>query len=196
MNNFERIATDLNVIPLLNKLEPELWREITLRQEYPGAHHDTETIFLRGPKTLTPQDYFYDLGAYDYPAMNKLFYTVLPLVMPVLDKIQTIELGRMLIVKLKPHGVVDLHVDEGLYADHYARFHICLQADEGSALTAEEETQHFAPGEVWWFNHKSNHYAKNESDTPRIHLIFDAVTPLYPMGESNESARTGTGTFF
>jgi hypothetical protein len=47
---FKRVAEHINVAPLLKKLErhPELWGEITARQEAPGSpHKDTEAIFLR-----------------------------------------------------------------------------------------------------------------------------------------------------
>lgn len=88
MPNFERIATGLDVAPLLAALDamPELWGEITLRQDYPG-----------------------------------------------------------------------------------------------SVLTAGGEVQHFAPGEAWWFDHKVEHTADNLGESPRIHIIFDAVTARFPM---------------
>ena len=184
MKNFELLVAGLDVKPMLDVLEqnPELWKENTIRQEYPGScHGETENIFLRGPKTLTHQDYFFDLGAFDYPAMEKFVEPLLVLLRPVFTKLQVSEMGRMILVKLNPHGRVGTHIDEGMYADHYSRFHICLQGEEGSTLTAYNETQHFSPGEAWWFNHKSVHYATNDSDLPRIHIIFDAVTPLYPM---------------
>lgn len=183
MKNFERITTGLDVVPLLKALEkaPELWREITLRQEYPGsAHHDTETIVVRGPKSFTREDYFFDFSALNYPAAIELDYLITPLVWPVLQALEVKELGRLFIVKLKPHGVIELHIDEGDYSDHYSRFHICLQS-ENATLTVRNETQHFAPGEAWWLDHKALHYGNNDSDVPRIHIIFDAVTPLYPM---------------
>jgi hypothetical protein len=184
--NFELLVSGLDVKPLLEALEaqPELWKENTLRQDYPtSCHGDTENIFLRGPKSLTPEDYFFDLSALNYPAMYKLDDVVTPIVWPVLKKLEVTELGRMIIVKLKPHGVVGTHIDEGDYADHFSRFHICLQADSGSTLTAYNESKHFSPGEAWWFNHKSVHFATNDSDLPRIHIIFDAVSPLYSMNE-------------
>jgi hypothetical protein len=182
--NFELLVSGLDVKPMLLALEnmPELWKECTIRQEYPNTcHADTENIFLRGPKTLTHNDYFFDYGSYDYPAMDRLGETLIPLVKPVFEKLQITEMGRMIIVKLKPHGIVKTHVDEGDYADHFSRFHICLQAEEGSTLTAYNESKHFSPGEAWWFNHKSVHFGTNDSDIPRIHIIFDAVTPLYSM---------------
>lgn len=92
----------------------------------------------------------------------------------------------MFVVKLKSHGVIELHIDEGDYADHYSRFHICLQS-ENATLTVRNETQHFAPGEAWWLDHKARHYGNNDSEVPRIHIIFDAVSPLYPMKDLLEA---------
>lgn len=182
MLNFERLATGIDVAPLLAVLDanPELWGQITLRQEYPGsAHHDTDCIFLRGPKAFTREDYFFDLGSYDYPAVDQLADVLVPVVRPVLQALGVTELGRALIVRLQPGGHVDAHVDEGDYADHFSRFHVCLRAQPGSTLTAGDETQHFAPGEAWWFDHKALHTADNLTDEARIHIIFDAVTPKY-----------------
>lgn len=183
--NFDRIATGLDIGPLLTALGamPELWGDITVRQDYPGsAHHDTDCIFLRGPRSFTPADYFFDLGSYDYPAMDKLAVVLVPLLRPLLeDVLQVEELGRVLIVRLKPGGVIDPHVDEGDYADHFARFHVALTGGAGSTLTVGGETQHFAPGECWWFNHKAEHCGANMGAEPRIHLILDAVAPRYPM---------------
>jgi hypothetical protein len=185
MRNFELIATGVDVAPIIAALDamPELWDEITIRQDHPGsAHHDTDCIFLRGPRAFTVEDYLYDLGAYDYPAMDKLASVLVPVLRPLLqDALRVDELGRVLIVRLKPGGHIDPHVDEGDYADHYSRFHLALTGDACSTLTAGGETQHFAPGELWWFDHKAEHTAANASDQPRIHIIIDAVTPLFPM---------------
>jgi len=182
MKQFDLVAQGLDVAPLLAALEakPELWNDITIRQDFPGsAHHDTECIFLRGPATFTVYDYFDNTFAYDYRAMDVLEDVVAPLLKPVLQGLGATELGYVLIVKLQPGGHVDEHIDEGTYADHYSRFHLALTGEEGATLTAGGETQHFAPGEVWWFNHKALHSADNKSESPRIHVIFDAVTPRY-----------------
>jgi hypothetical protein len=90
------------------------------------------------------------------------------------------ELGRILIVKLESRGTVDVHIDEGRYAEHYSRFHIALSAEEGSMLIVENDSVHMQPGEAWWFDHRRRHAAHNASSASRIHLIFDAVTERYP----------------
>jgi hypothetical protein len=174
---------------------PHLWDEITARQEYTGsAHKDTQCIYPRGPYKFTPYYYMFHTGAYDYPVMDTLADVLVPVLRPLLtDALQVEELGRVLIVKLKPGGVVTPHIDEGTYADHYARFHVAVTGNEQATLTAGPNTQHFAPGEAWWFDHKVTHSARNDSDTDRIHIIIDAVTPRFPMRQvpvSDNSATT------
>jgi hypothetical protein len=179
--NFSRIATGVDVAPLLAVLDanPQLWREITVRQEFPGsAHHDTETVYLRGPLALTVDEYMGTTTAIDYPAMAKFSSVLQLLLVPILRSLAVDELGYVMLVKLQPDGTVDQHIDEGIYADHYSRFHLVLTGEAGSTLTVGGETQHCAPGEVWWFDHKALHCAVNEAPTPRIHLIFVAVIAL------------------
>ncbi len=194
---FERVATDLDVEPIRARLEamPHLWDEITARQEYSGsAHIDTQCIYPRGPYKFTPYYYMFHTGAYDYPVMDTLADVLVPILRPLLtDVLKVDELGRVLIVKLKPGGVVTPHVDEGTYADHYARFHVAVTGSDKATLTAGGETHHIEPGEAWWFDHKVEHSAQNDGDTDRIHIIIDAVTPRFPMRKvpvSDNSATT------
>lgn len=178
MANFERIAAGLDVQPLLDAIaaRPELWEQITVRQHSTGsAHKDTRAIYLRGPFDFTFRDYFMNTEAYDYPLMDELADVIVPLLRPVLQQLGVTELGYVMLVELKPGGHVKAHIDQGRYADHYSRFHLALSGEQGATLTAGNETQHFAPGEFWWFNHKALHFADNASDQPRIHLIIDAA---------------------
>lgn len=184
MANFERIATGLDVQPLLDVLNqrPELWDEITVRQHTTGSpHKDTRAIYLRGPYRFTFRDYFLSTDAYDYPLMDELADVLVPLLRPVLNELGATELGFVMLVELKPGGHVTPHIDEGRYADHFSRFHLALTGEPGATLTAGDDVQHFAPGEFWWFNHKALHQADNASDQPRIHLIIDAKTPRFTV---------------
>lgn len=180
--NFDLIADGINVAPLLAAIEehPELWRQFTIRQDYPGsAHHDTECIFILGPRSFTYQDYFQDISSLDYPALTPLMDALLPVLQPVLKQIGVTELGRVLIVRLRAGGVIDEHIDQGKYADYYSRFHIVISANAGCALVVGGQAQPMAAGEAWWFDHHKVHSGHNRGDTDRIHLIFDAVTPSY-----------------
>lgn len=183
-NRFKLIAEGLDVTPLLAKLEekPELWTQRTERQSYPGsAHKDTETIYLRWARDQSLEGGFYCLESEDLlESLLDLTPEIGPLFQSVLRYIgcgEKPEVGRVILVKLAPHGHISEHVDEGPYADRYDRFHLCLSGT--SSFYVEGEQQEMRSGELWWFNHKKAHKVHNFSHQPRIHLIIDLVAPEY-----------------
>ena len=176
--NFRRIAEGLDVEPLLQLLDakPELWKEIQTRQKFTNSpHKDTETIHLRGALKMSAYYLMWDVGAYDYPCMEYLKPALVPLMRPILEQLQVKEMGRVMIVNLKPCGHVTKHNDQGKYADHYQRFHLVLKSNQHCFQTCGNELQRFEVGDVWWFDHKKLHTAHNVGDSSRIHIIFDAV---------------------
>lgn len=178
---FRRVAQNINVAPLVARLKtrPELWGEITARQEAPGSpHKDTEAIFLRWCEGQDLDSVFNDLEAVDYPAASTLMPEVGHAVLALLTMLgETAELGRVMIVKLKPGGHITPHVDEGRYADYYDRFHVCLEGE--CDFTVAGKTFTCRPGEGWWFNHKRKHEVRNNSTSDRLHLIVDVAVPAY-----------------
>lgn len=186
MPNFVKILENLNVNTLSEKLRenPHLWKEITLRQSYPGSmHQDTECIFIRGPEAFTLDKYMMDTGAYDYPHAFTLYEELKDLIGEVMEATECTQLGRILIVKLLPQGFVDEHRDEGTYAEHYSRFHIGVDCPAGSVLTSEGIDQHIQKGECWWFNHRKTHTAFNNSVEDRVHIIIDLVSPNFEVDD-------------
>ena len=178
-SNFVRIAEGLDVEPLLELLDakPELWKEIDIRQKFTNSpHKDTESIYVRGPLKLSAYYVLWDTGSYDYPCMEYLKPALVPLMRPILEQLEVKEMGRVLIVNLKPSGHVIKHNDQGTYADHYSRFHLVLRSNQWCSQTCGDQMQKFEAGEVWWFNHKKLHTADNVGMTDRVHLIFDCVT--------------------
>jgi len=176
------IAEGLDVAPVIDVINqnPDLWKQITIRQKFKGtAHGDTETIYIRGPRAFTYQDYFKDLGSYDYPALDVLSSVMSPLLKPILDGLRITHLGRILIVKMKAGGHVSEHIDEGEYADHFSRFHVVIKTNEGCINSTGGEAVHWPVGTAWWFDHKQPHSAGNIGDDDRIHIIIDAVSPFY-----------------
>lgn len=161
-----------------------LWPEITKRQDTKGSPHKyTKAIFLRWCQSQEIEAAFTDIEAIDYPAFEKL-PEARPLVDLVLEATGATKLGRVLIVELEPGAMITPHVDEGDVADYYERFHIALTSDVGNDFFCAHDSQsgefvHMMPGEMWWFNHKKEHYLINSSNKPRWHLIIDAVAPKY-----------------
>lgn len=184
--NIKILHRGIDTLPLLKQIQDNLnlFEQFKERQETPGSpHKDTQTIFLRWCEDKSVEAAFTELEAIDYPA-----YAVLtearPIVDTVCDVVGATKLGRVIIPALKPQGVITKHADEGAYADHYERFHVCLQAGRGNVLTVQMEDRIFEgldadPGELFWFNHKQPHMCINPTGAYRIHLIVDAVAPQY-----------------
>lgn len=179
---FQRIAKGLPVKALNAALDanPELWREITARQEAPGsAHHSTEAIFLRWCRARTVDAAHNAMDVAVYPASGVLLGAISPLFEEVLARVQHVFIGRVMIANLKAGCSIDAHIDEGRYADHYDRFHVALQSDAGNLFYVDGKSFHAKPGELWWFNHKREHRVENNSTRDRWHLIVDLVAPTY-----------------
>jgi len=166
-----------NMLLLLEE-HPEWWGIHRERQSYTGsAHKDTETIYTRGPVAFTPEEYSGNASAVTFPVDAQLLWALHKLTEPALRIIRPEQVGYVMIVRLKAGGVITPHIDEGVYADHYSRFHIALSGGPNEALIVGDEEVHMEPGECWWFNHKVNHFADNPHDSDRIHVIFDVVLP-------------------
>lgn len=177
---FCRVAVGLPVEPLRlsGAAWPDLWLERTERQTEPGSPHAmTQSIFLRAPEELSVRSMFNELNTVPYPRWELLKPALLPVLVPLLLQLNAQELGRVLLVRLRPGGSIPEHVDEGAYAEYYDRFHICVDAEQpGNEFTVGGTTVLMYPGEAWWFNHKRPHSVVNKTSSWRTHLVVDART--------------------
>lgn len=189
---FERIATGIDTAELVARIEaqPQLWHGITARQDYPGsAHHDTQSIILRGPLP-TSRDVFNDVECMDYrPYVEALSPEIETMIGRCLYSIgQTYDLGRVMITNLRRDGFIDAHVDEGKYADKFDRFHLALHARPGNRFNVGQHFMQPVTGELYWFNHKITHSLVNLSDDARWHLIIDVAAPAWRMARNRALA--------
>lgn len=177
---FHRVAVGLPVEPLrlAGEAWPDLWEERTERQDAPGSPHAaTQCILLRAPVELTARAFLAELNAVPYPRWALLEPVVMPVLVPLLLRVDAQELGRVLLVRLRPGGSIPEHVDEGAYAEHYDRFHVCVDAEQpGNEFVVSGVSVEMRPGEAWWFNHKRPHRVTNTTRRWRTHLIVDART--------------------
>lgn len=191
---FKKLMDGIDVSHMVASLYEhfDLWDEIKGRQETPGSpHSETKTIFLRWAKELTIQAAFTDLTAVDYPA-RKLMPESDDLIFKFLQALSPTRLGRVIITQLKPFGLIAPHVDEGIVADSFQRFHIPISCGSASTFYGKTHDQvtecaKMKPGELWWFDNKRTHWVENMCDAPRVHMIFDAWVP----GMEREYDRSG-----
>lgn len=187
MKNFVRMAQGIDVLPLLLAIRrrPDLWREDTYLRDYPqGPFKDIESIMLRFPvKSVheTEEELQKHLSTYDqhenidYPAY-KLLTEARPIIMNLMHYVGGERLGRAMINKIAPGGVIYPHADTPAHAEYYSRFHVVLDSSPGVIFRCDDEQVYMAPGEVWWFNNALEHEVINNSGQDRIHLIVDIRT--------------------
>ncbi len=186
MNNFIPIAHGLDVIPLLLALKrkPELWKEDTYLRDYPqGPFGCVETVFLRFPPvsaTELERD-----GRDQHESINRDEFKHLPqardMIFWLMNRVQGERLGRVMINRIKPGGLIYPHADTPAHANYYDRFHICLESNNNSYFRCGDESVNMKPGEVWWFQNKLEHEVKNEGDCDRTHMIVDIRTHYHTV---------------
>lgn len=187
MKNFQRLATDINIAPLLNEIlrQPELWNAHTFRTGFPDSTmRDSSDILIRFPKqeVLGDQksrevlaDFYNDTSPIWYPAYEKL-PAIKHLLKEFMYKFNAHGLGRVIIAKMEPGKGFHPHADiEGEYVNNSkgARYHLVLQGYEGNMVRCGDETVSMHTGELWWFNTRLEHEGMNTSKDDRIHLLAD-----------------------
>lgn len=190
MNNFLRIASGVPVIHLLLAIQRlhkshGVWREDTYLRDYPqGPFANTESIILRfPPRTVheTEEALKAHMVNFDqHENVDQEVFKRLPearsLVFNLMAAVEGERLGRVMINKLIPGGVIYPHADTPVHAEYWDRFHICLQSNPGSTFRCGQETIAMHPGDIWWFNNLLEHEAINNSADDRIHMVIDIRT--------------------
>lgn len=176
--HFIRMAENVDTSPLLAELDaaPEMWLADTSRQRRVRCQRNTRNIFLRAPRKPLPPGARNANDVHESrtaPAAGRF-----PRTLAYCESIAGAlggTLGRATLVALLPRSRVFPHVDAGAYYRIRDRLHLVLKSPGGSPLTAEGETVVMRPGELWAFDNKARHWARNPADEPRVHLIFDIL---------------------
>lgn len=184
MRNFLLIGKGTDTIPLLAAIarQPAIWTVDTYLRDYPqGPFGEIDSIILRFPtKSVkeTEQEVADHLSKYDQhecvwqPAIDQL-PEVRALVMGLFNYVGGTRLGRVMINRIKPGGVIFPHKDTPEHAEYWSRHHICLQAEPGVVFRCEDESVFMRPGETWYFDNALEHEVINNSQTDRISMVVD-----------------------
>jgi hypothetical protein len=187
MQNFLKIAEGIDTTPLrlAIKRRPELWREDTYLSDYPqGPFSEVESIILRfSDRSVHATEEalrehlarFDQHESYDQPCY-KLLPEARPMVMSLMARVAGERLGRVMVNKIKPGGVVFPHVDTPAHADYWDRFHIVLESQPGVIFRAGDERVYMPQDTVWWFQNAVEHEVINNSPGDRVHMVVDIRT--------------------
>jgi hypothetical protein len=169
---------DVDVKSVLTQLEqhPDLFGSVPLRTSYEGsAHKEVQDILLRGPQITsekTLSDLQHEVHCVNYNASRSLSEAY-ELCLELMYIARGTQLGRIIITKLPPGGKIYPHVDEGVAAEFYDRYHIVLNGSNGNIFTSGFEEVEMLTGQVWYINNHITHSVTNNSAEDRVHLICD-----------------------
>jgi hypothetical protein len=130
------------------------------------------------PDTWTPttiDEWSSILECADIPTNINRLPRVVELVKWIEKTVNGIELGRVMIVNLKPFGKVSLHIDPNVYFEKFSRFHVPFKTNKLVYFSGEDLNikEHMPLKHLCRLNNRLPHQLINESDENRIHLIVD-----------------------
>ncbi len=189
MRYFEKLESGYEVEPILDEIyrQHSAWHLMTGRQARARVQADTQSIPLRG---LRRSKIMGRRRRDVHESRPTSLSTRFPATVSTLDELANRlggTLGRAKLALLPPGMEVQPHSDRGEYYRIRNRYHLVLRSDGGSELSAGDEQVHMQAAELWWFDNKAIHSARNRSDTARIHMIFD----LLPAGEAQYDPEAG-----
>lgn len=151
----EKLAIDINVLP------ESIWGTTGNRV---GVHRQVEAFFLRGYAPVEG----------DRPISDRVILDKLPYCKEIIFDIIPASPQRCLIARVRPGGVVAIHVDKGDYLSRNIRLHFPVITNPGVDMFCNKQIYHMKPGEVWALNNSAPHGVVNHDPLqPRIHMICD-----------------------
>lgn len=190
MLNFYKIGENLTVSPLvlaLHRLEKSsrIWKEDTYLRDYPqGPFASCESVILRFPPRSVHEteealkkhlETFDPNECIDQPVFKQL-PEARPLIFALMTFAQGERLGRVLINKINPGGVIYPHADTDAHAAYYDRFHIVLKSSPGVVFRCGTESINMETGSAFWFDNSKEHEVINNSAEERISMVVDIRT--------------------
>ena len=177
MQYFKRLKHSCDPAPLMAELAgiDGIWAEQMARQSAVPMQKEALAVPLRGLVKSAQ-------GSRPRRDVHESRWTSgshrLPLFQEFLKQVAAEEdgvLGRAKIACLPAGRQVFPHSDRGEYYKVRDRYHFVLKSTHGSWLKAGDEEVRMQEGELWWFDNKAAHEARNDGQADRIHLIFDLL---------------------
>jgi hypothetical protein len=155
-----------------------LWDAEDIRQSFQGTvHAASKSIVFRSGRERDIAAAMGELKCFWRWEAGVAGDDLYSLVEWVMRKAGFTTLGRVMLTLLPPGARIGWHQDEGAYATHYDRVHLCIEGQRGDNLFyCGDEVFQPGVGELFWFNHKIRHSVHNNGTTNRSHLIVDGTS--------------------
>jgi hypothetical protein len=181
VKNFLRIAAGINMTPLMMQIQrqPNLWKIDTYLRDYPqGPFNDVDTIFLRFPPSSVTELERTQKDQHECDWMDGAVHLpmVKGLIFALMATVEGERLGRVMLNRIRPGGMIYPHADTPAHAQYWDRYHYVVQSAPGCVFRCADEKVQMQVGECWWFQNELEHEVINNSADDRIHLIIDIRT--------------------
>jgi hypothetical protein len=152
---------------------------IVLRYVSTGIDHETEKLCL--------SEFYVPRDGWTKPAAH-VFTAFKPLVWAVNNAVHGEHIGRIIITRLPPGGVIKTHIDgvpkvfrgRPIRAlPYWQRYQVPLQAEPGVMFYCGGENLYLKPGKGYWFNNQLPHSVYNNSDKDRLSMVLE-IRPMFP----------------
>lgn len=178
MNNFLKIASGVDVMPLLLDIhrQPELWDKNPFRLSVRAPHHETQDICLRYKDETENQERgdwsnFSDEHIPDWYKSADFLPHAKRIIFDLMARVHGEMLGAVFIYKLQPGKQIYPHKDFGWHPEFYDKFNICLQSNPQASFCYDGERMVQAAGDVHQFRNDTKHWVKNDGDCDHIVMV-------------------------
>lgn len=172
--NSYRILVSVNVSALkarVKALSDDDWA--VANSEKPNKFNalgKAQHLVFRFPKDLMSHQNSYDTAL--WPEWKDLIEPVIKEAVKPFDYTKG-DSPRIMLAKLPKKSEVKKHIDKSPSAQFPHKIHIPLQTNEKVFFYADGEAVHMEVGRAYEVNNNQMHWAVNNGDTDRIHLIFE-----------------------
>lgn len=184
MKNFVKLGF-ADVRPLAIELahREDLWNEFPDRMIGFNlmGEADFDDIWIHMPTSATlmhRDEIMANLAKVSHATRWQRGYYVLPvkkMLSELFNHVDAEAYGRVFISRLQPGKHIFPHIDQDLQA--FSRFHIAVQSAQGQVFKCGDEEFTPETGEVFWFNNNVTHSVENNSDSARLTMVVDLITP-------------------
>lgn len=171
MESIKVIAEGLNVAPIYWRIlqHPELWNQYTQRTEHPDSpHYGLDDIWAR----FGPPESSTDPGPHDsvwYPAADVL--GLKEFCLDIMHAVGGVELGGVLLTRIKPGKICKPHEDHGWHAYRYDKFLVQIASAPGQSFNFPGISVETKPGDLAWFENQTEHWVINNSEYERVSMV-------------------------
>jgi aspartyl/asparaginyl beta-hydroxylase (cupin superfamily) len=157
----------------VKSLDKEEWDRNTFRQTSFSVHAQTKSIIFKFRSMQGPME---DITTYDeWDKWSEALSPVTDQAAEVITGCKDGVIIKAMLAKLPAGSRIAPHRDDHQMFDMAHRIHLPIITNDEVDFTIDGQVYHMKEGVAYEINNKLEHSVKNNSNTGRVHLIFDYV---------------------